>query len=116
MIYIDKNEDTIKVEGKGIELMAEMCSVLLAISEECDIDPEALVDELREMFLAGVRRKREEEEAEEDEVSEELHAILGKILEDIIGYSGEEEKKDVKDKRSKETVQGTGRRARRRLH
>ena len=93
MIYINLNDESrkmgIEIAGSQSMIMADLCTVMVEICESGDIDPEEFINEIKDGFLEG--------------------------CEFMLKKAEGDGKSNVKDERSKETIQSISRRARRRL-
>ena len=111
-VDIDKGIAHVEVNGPLSVIIADICTVLREVCEDGDIDPEWLIDILKNAFLDGMKR----EKAKEDGLGF-VAEVDGDTMERVLRAAHEaikEAKKDeVKDERSKEALPGTNRRYRR---
>lgn len=112
MIYVNMDDPSrdigIEYEGTYPTIMSDICMILFNLCEEGDHTPEEVIEDLRRGFLEGCNKLHED--------GDDIDALINEWLEEVSKKIKRGVRTDVKDERSKETVQGTGRRARRRLH
>ena len=118
MIHVDVDFESEKAHVEVNEplnvIIADICTVLREACEDGDIEPEWLIDILKNTFLEGMKKAKAEEgetesehdEYEIEELKKKLKAMMGRVLR-------EEMEDGIKDERSKEALPGTNRRYRR---
>lgn len=93
MIYINMNDESrkmgIEIAGSQSTIMADLCTVMVQVCQNGELGPEEFINEIKDGFLEGCEFMLKKAEGD------------GKV--------------NVKDERSKETIQSISRRARRRL-
>jgi len=116
MIHVNIPDEGIKIEGTIGDIVADVCTVLAEICDESKIDPEFLIDKVKDTFLTGYRKAHEEDD-EDDEDGDALRSLAESWLLDVVSdILSKGVSEDGKDERSEKAVQGTRRRNRRRLN
>ena len=112
MIYANMDDPSrdmgIEYEGSYPTIMSDICLILFNICEEGEHNPEEVIEDLRKGFLEGCNKLKED--------GNDIDALINEWLGEVSKKLKREVEADVKDERSKETVQSPSRRARRRLH
>ena len=112
MIYVNMDDPDrdmgIEYEGSYPTIMSDICMILFNICKEGDHAPEQVIEDLKNGFLEGCSKLEED--------GDDIDTLINEWLEEVSKKIGKGVRADVKDERSKETIQSISRRARRRLH
>ena len=123
LIYV--NVDTgngqahLEVNGTLDVIIADVCTVLREVCKDGKLDPEFVIDVLKDTFLDGMAKAKAQEDGEpeqEEPDEEQIESLIKKLklINKILGVEDNEVTEDgIKDERSKEALPGTNRRYRR---